>query len=83
MRPVLSDVATIRIDTLPGEYDRSGPRRFVTVSANIYKKDLGSATAAVQKAIDEMGAPPTGLVAEIKGMSSLVDRDAGFPAEAD
>ncbi len=72
MRPVLSDVATIRIDTLPGEYDRSGPRRFVTVSANIYKKDLGSATAAVQKAIDEMGAPPTGLVAEIKGMSSLL-----------
>ncbi|HET6254125.1 MAG TPA: efflux RND transporter permease subunit [Puia sp.] len=72
MRPVLSDVATIRIDTLPGEYDRSGPRRFVTVSANIYKMDLGRATAAVQKAIKEMGAPPTGLVAEIKGMSSLL-----------
>jgi multidrug efflux pump subunit AcrB len=72
MRPVLSDVATIRIDTLPGEYDRSGPRRFVTVSANIYKKDLGSATTAVQKTIDEMGAPPIGLVAEIKGMSSLL-----------
>jgi multidrug efflux pump subunit AcrB len=72
MRPVLSDVATLKVDTVPGEYDRSGPRRFVTVSANIYKKDLGSATAAVQKSIDEMGAPPTGLVAEIKGMSSLL-----------
>ncbi len=72
MRPVLSDVATLHIDTLPGEYDRSGPRRFVTVSANIYKKDLGSATDAVQKAIKEMGAPPTGLVAEIRGMSSLL-----------
>ncbi|HXB95450.1 MAG TPA: efflux RND transporter permease subunit, partial [Puia sp.] len=72
MRPVLSDVAAITRDTLPGEYDRSGPRRYVTVSANIYKKDLGSATAAVQKAINEMGAPPTGLVPEIKGMSSLL-----------
>jgi len=72
MRPVLSDVATLHIDTLPGEYDRSGPRRFVTVSANIYKKDLGSATDAVQKAIKEMGTPPTGLVAEIRGMSSLL-----------
>jgi len=72
MRPVLSDVATIKIDTLPGEYDRSGPRRYVTVSANIYKKDLGSATASVQKAITELGKPPTGLVAEIKGMSSLL-----------
>ena len=72
MRPVLSDVATIRIDTLPGEFDRSGPRRYVTVSANIYKKDLASATASVRKAIDSLGKPPTGLVAEIKGMSSLL-----------
>ncbi|HLX67932.1 MAG TPA: efflux RND transporter permease subunit, partial [Puia sp.] len=72
MRPVLSDVATLRIDTLPGEFDRSGPRRFVTVSANIYKKDLASATAAVEKAIHNMGEPPVGLVAEIKGMSSLL-----------
>jgi multidrug efflux pump subunit AcrB len=72
MRPVLSDVATIRIDTLPGEFDRSGPRRFVTVSANIYKKDLASATAAVDKAIHSMGNPPVGLIAEIKGMSSLL-----------
>lgn len=71
-RPVLSDVASFSIDTLPGEYDRSGPRRFVTISANIYKKDLGSATTAVQKAINGMGKPPLGLIAEIKGMSSLL-----------
>ncbi|HMH33073.1 MAG TPA: efflux RND transporter permease subunit, partial [Puia sp.] len=72
MRPVLSEVARLTMDTLPGEFDRSGPRRFITVSANIHKKDLGSATRAVQKAVDEMGAPPTGLVPEIKGMSSLL-----------
>ena len=72
MRPVLADVADISIDSLPGEYDRSGPRRFITVNANIYKKDLGAATAAVQKAIDEMGTPPRGLVAEIRGLSSLL-----------
>jgi multidrug efflux pump subunit AcrB len=71
-RPVLSDVAGFRIDTLPGEFDRSGPRRYVTVSANIYRKDLGSATTAVQKAIARLGTPPTGLVAGIKGMSSLL-----------
>lgn len=71
-RPVLSDVAQVSEDTLPGEYDRSGPRRFLTVSANIYKKDLGTATVAVQKAIKDVGTPPKGLVAEIKGMSSLL-----------
>ncbi len=72
MRPVLADVATFTLDTIPGEYDRSGPRRFVTVSANINKKDLGTATAAVQKAIDELGKPPIGLIPEIKGMSALL-----------
>ena len=77
MRPVLSDVAAIRIDSLPGEYDRSGPRRYVTVSANIYKKDLGSATAAVEKAVREVGTPPTGLVPQIMGMSSLLTETLG------
>ncbi|MBS1666059.1 MAG: efflux RND transporter permease subunit [Bacteroidetes bacterium] len=77
MRPILSDVAELSIDSLPGEYDRSGPRRFITVSANIYKKDLGTATAAVQKAINSMGKPPEGLVPEIKGMSSLLTETLG------
>jgi multidrug efflux pump subunit AcrB len=72
MRPVLEDVASISIDTLPGEFDRSGPRRFVTVSANTYKEDLGSATAAVRAALSSLGTPPAGLVPEIKGMSSLL-----------
>ncbi len=76
-RPVLSDIAQMTLDTLPGEYDRSGPRRFLTVSANIYKKDLGTATKAVQQVIKELGAPPTGLVTEIKGMSSLLTETLG------
>jgi multidrug efflux pump subunit AcrB len=71
-RPLLSDVATIDIDTLTGEYDRAGPRRYVTVSANLYKKDLGSATEAVEKAIHELGPTSTGLIVEVKGMSSLL-----------
>jgi multidrug efflux pump subunit AcrB len=77
MRPVLSDVADISIDSLPGEYDRSGPRRFVTINANIYKKDLGSATVAVQQAIDGLGTPPRGLTAQIRGMSSLLTETLG------
>ncbi len=71
-RPVLSDVATLTVDNQPGEYDRSGPRRFVTISANIYKRDLGTATSAVQAALKKAGTAPTGVVAEIKGMSSLL-----------
>ena len=71
-RPVLSDVADISVDTLTGEYDRNGPRRFVTISANIHNRDLGSATNAVERAIKELGHSGNGLVVEVKGMSSLL-----------
>src|ERR1700761_1475557 len=71
--PTLADVATFKINTSPAEYDRTGPRRFITVSANIYKKDLGTATSDVQKAVKSIGTPPKGLVAEIGGMSGLVE----------
>jgi multidrug efflux pump subunit AcrB len=71
-RPVLSDVASFSMDTVAAEYDRSGPRRFVTVGANINKKDLGSATREVQNAIDKLGELPSGMKIEVKGMSSLL-----------
>ena len=71
-RPILSDVASFSIDTVPGEYDRSGPRRFLTVGANIYKKDLASATNEVQEAISQLGQLPSGLKIEVKGMSDLL-----------
>lgn len=70
--PTLADVAQFKVTYTPGEYDRTGPRRFITVSANIYKKDLGTATADVRKAVSSLGTPPKGLVAEIGGMSSLL-----------
>ena len=72
-RPVLSDIADFSVDSLPGEYDRAGPRRFLTVSANIFKKDLGSATTEVQHAVASLGEPPRGMAIEVKGMSSLLN----------
>jgi multidrug efflux pump subunit AcrB len=70
--PTLADIADFKVDYEPGEYDRTGPRRFITVSANIYKKDLGTATTEVQNILKSVGTPPKGLVAEVKGMSSLL-----------
>jgi multidrug efflux pump subunit AcrB len=75
--PTLEDVADFKVVYEPGEYDRTGPRRFVTVGANIYKKDLGAATTAVQSALQSIGTPPRGLVAEVKGMSSLLTDTLG------
>ncbi|WP_143310881.1 efflux RND transporter permease subunit [Chitinophaga vietnamensis] len=71
-RPVLADVATFSNTEMPGEFDRAGPRRFVTVSANISGIDLATATKAVQRAVADAGAPPKGLITELKGASSLL-----------
>jgi len=72
-RPTLGDVATLRHTTVPGEYDRIGPRRVVTVSANINRQDLGTATRAVKEAIKLAGAPPKGAVVQLRGLSQLLD----------
>jgi len=70
--PVLGDVATFKTTYSPGEYDRVGPRRYLSVSANIYKMDLGTATSDVQKAVNSVGTPPKGLIATLGGMSGLL-----------
>jgi multidrug efflux pump subunit AcrB len=72
LRPTLGDVATLRKATVPGEYDRIGPRRIITVSANIAGKDLGTATQGVQQVVKELGAPPKGSVVELRGMAQLL-----------
>ncbi len=71
-RPILSDVADFKIKFSPGEYDRVGPRRFLTVSANLYKKDLAGASSDVQKIVNSLGTPPKGLITELAGMSGLL-----------
>jgi multidrug efflux pump subunit AcrB len=70
--PTLADVADFTVMNAPGEYDRVGPRRYITVSANIYKKDLGTATSDVQKVLKSLGTPPKGLIASLQGMANLL-----------
>ncbi len=71
-RPILSDVATIYTTTAPGEYDREGPNRLVSVRANLSSMDLGTAQAAVRKAIDRAGVPPHGVVVNLRGQVKLL-----------
>ncbi|CAL1518245.1 efflux RND transporter permease subunit [Chitinophaga sp. MM2321] len=76
-RPVLADVATFTTGRMPGQIDRAGPRRFVTVSANISGTDLGAATKAVQEVVAAAGTPPKGVIVELKGASSLLVETLG------
>jgi multidrug efflux pump subunit AcrB len=72
MQPLLSDVATFSEGTTPGEYDRAGPNRLVTITANLQKKDLGTAQKAVEQAIRNAGEVPRGVIVEMGGQTNLL-----------
>jgi len=67
-RPVLGDVASIKPDTSYGENDDIGSVPTLSVTANLYKMDLGTATHDVQKAIASLGKLPHGLTMDLRGM---------------
>jgi len=71
-RPVLSDVASFQLDTTFGENDNIGSLPQLSVTANMYKKDLGSAATDVQKAIKALGELPRGVTVELKGLSTVL-----------
>ncbi|WP_158858938.1 efflux RND transporter permease subunit [Lunatibacter salilacus] len=77
IRPVLEDVATIRRVTAPAQVNRKGPNRYVTVIANVYGKDLGTASRAVKTAIKEAGEPPRGTTIWTEGTLQLLDDTLG------
>lgn len=68
-RPILSDIADIKDSTTYGEADNVGSMPSLTVTANLNNKDLGSATADVEKAIEALGRLPRGLTVETIGLS--------------
>ncbi|MBV8389261.1 MAG: efflux RND transporter permease subunit, partial [Mucilaginibacter sp.] len=71
-RPVLGDVAEVKVDTTNGENDDIGAVPTLSVTANINKKDLGTATNDVHKALDALGKPPRGLTVELRGLAQTL-----------
>jgi multidrug efflux pump subunit AcrB len=71
-RPVLGDVATTATGTIDGEIDNIGAIPELSVTANIFKKDQGSATRDVAKAIAALGNPPRGVHLETRGLSQTL-----------
>jgi multidrug efflux pump subunit AcrB len=71
-RPVLGDVADIKQDTTYGENDNIGAIPFLSVTANLNNKDLGTATKDVEAAVQSLGELPRGLTIETKGLTEVL-----------
>ena len=71
-RPVIGDVASIVPDTTYGENDNLGAIPFISVTANLFDKDLGTANTDVKKLIQSLGTLPRGLFIEPVGMGNVL-----------
>jgi multidrug efflux pump subunit AcrB len=70
----LRDVADLKKINTVGEYDRLNQQRYITVTANLNKRDLGTAVKDVNKAISNVGEIPQGMKIYLRGQAELLDQ---------
>ena len=68
----LRDIADWKKGNSIGEYDRINQQRFITLTANIYKEDLGNTIKEVNGAIKKLGALPQGVKVYLRGQSDIL-----------
>lgn len=68
----LRDIADWKTTNTIGEYDRINQQRFITLTANIYKKDLGNAAKDINSAIMGLGELPQGVKVYLRGQSEML-----------
>ena len=73
LRPILGDVATITPGITYGENDNLGAMPYLSVTANLYDTDLGTAGADVRKAVASLGELPRGLFIEPIGLTKVLN----------
>jgi len=73
-RPLVGDVASVNFGSMIGEYDRYNQQRMITISANTAGVDLGSAAREVSTAIARTGAPPRGIVVNLRGQTAPMNQ---------
>jgi multidrug efflux pump subunit AcrB len=68
----LRDIAEWRKSTTVGEFDRINQQRFITVTANIKKQDLGKAVLDVNRSISSLGRLPAAVKVYLRGQSEVL-----------
>ncbi|MBC9915516.1 efflux RND transporter permease subunit [Chitinophaga varians] len=68
----LSEVASWKRTSMPGEYDRLNQQRYITITANVHRQDPGTVFKQVKHAISSMGQLPNGAKIILRGQPSLL-----------
>lgn len=67
----MRDVATWKMGNTEGELDRLNQKRFITITANLQGKALGSAINDIDKIINETGKLPDGMKIQQPGQAEV------------
>lgn len=72
---LLNEVSSWKKITMPGEYDRLNQQRYVTITANVHDKDLGSAFKKTERIVDKMRSSlPKGAKILLRGQPELLSQ---------
>ena len=66
-KPLLADIASLKLGAMPGEIDRYNGQRVVSLTANIHGITLGEAAGKLNQALAAAGAPPRGVSVRLRG----------------
>jgi multidrug efflux pump subunit AcrB len=75
--PLLNQVASVRLGTVPGELDRQNGLWLIGLSANLGRNDLGTANRDINRAIVRAGTPPRGVTVQVRGQISAMNQIFG------
>ena len=66
-KPLLDDVAGLKLGTMPGEIDRYDGQRVVSLTANLHQATLGQSIPRIKQAVRAAGEPPRGVSVQFRG----------------
>jgi multidrug efflux pump subunit AcrB len=70
--PLINQVASVRVGSVPGELDRQNGLWMIGLSSNLVKSDLARAASDIDQAIAHAGSPPRGVTAQVRGQVSAM-----------
>ena len=72
-KPLLDDIAALKLGTMPGEIDRYNGQHVISLTANLHDVTLGRAILPIRRAVAAAGEPPRGITVQYRGQIPPLD----------
>jgi multidrug efflux pump subunit AcrB len=72
-QPQVTDVAALKLGTMPGVLERLNGQRVVSLTANIHGITLGDAAQKLNECLRAVGTPPRGVTVRMRGQTPALE----------